>query len=405
MSKIEKKIIKQLYGLITETEYSFDIKLPNDIYYLSKLFKKNGKKLFVVGGAVRDAKLGKVPKDFDLVTDALPDEVENILNSENIYNFPSGKNFGIISAVIGKETYEIATFRNDNYSEDFDGRRPSSVTFGDMEADAMRRDLTINALYYDIDRGVIVDLVGGLDDIENKKIKPVGNAISRFTEDRLRTLRALRFAHRFGSSLDKETIDAIIHFKDLPGVSNERIRDEFYKSLHSSKKPEDFVEQYLSLGLGPRTFGNVNLDTNHVPELRNPILVLAKLLWNNTPDSISKSLYSFKASKDEIEAVLFLKNIYERFVDFDKLVFDPLVDGYWLMGLIKKRDIFFEKNILNKRDVLTWGHIMKIDSNVLNQFVDFKITITAKDFSEIKPGRELGEKITIENSKLFLLGL
>ncbi|HND46768.1 MAG TPA: hypothetical protein PLC61_10280 [Chitinophagales bacterium] len=102
-------------GLITEAEYSFHIDLPENIYTLFRVFKKHGKKLFVVGGAVRDALLNKQPKDFDVVTDALPDEVEEILNSEKIYNFPSGKNFGIISAVINDETFEIATFRTESF--------------------------------------------------------------------------------------------------------------------------------------------------------------------------------------------------------------------------------------------------------------------------------------------------
>lgn len=406
MSK-NNQISKLLIGLVTEAEYSFHIDLPENIYNLFKIFQKHGKKLFVVGGAVRDALLDKEPKDFDVVTDALPDEVENILNAEKIYNFPSGKNFGIISAVINDETFEIATFRSDNYTNGADGRRPTSVTFGDIEGDAMRRDLTINALYYDIARDIVIDLVGGVEDLKNKKIRPVGNALDRFEEDRLRTLRALRFAHRFGSALDKETIDAIIHFKDLPGVSNERIRDEVYKALHSSKKPEEFIEQFLSLGLGPRTFGklSVGLDTRPMPELRDPILVLAKLLLYNTPTEITKSLQNFKATKDEINGILFLKNLYDRFHDFDKMVFNPETDGNWLSVFIKQKNILLENGVLTPEQIMEWSKIKKININLVSYVLKYKFKFSAEDFPELKPGLELGNKINVENAKDFIRGL
>jgi len=404
---MSKRKLKQLAGLITEAEYSFHIDLPENIYTLFKVFKKHGKKLFVVGGAVRDALLKKQPKDFDVVTDALPDEVEEILNSEKIYNFPSGKNFGIVSAVINDETFEIATFRSDNYSDDSDGRRPTSVTFGDIEGDAMRRDLTINALYYDIDRDVVIDLVGGVEDLKNKVIKPVGDAMDRFTEDRLRTLRALRFAHRFGSKLDKQTIDAIVHFKDLPGVSNERIRDEFYKALHSSQNPESFIEQFLSLGLGPRTFGKLSagLDTRPVPGLRDPLLVLAKLLLYNTPNEITNSLQNFKASKDEVSAILFLKNIYDRFIDFDPLVFDPKIDGQWFSVLSKQKKYLFETGKLTPEQTMKWATIKQLDKHVISRFISFELPYSAQDFPDMKQGSELGQKINLENAKAFIKGL
>lgn len=406
MSK-KNHISKQLLGLITEDEYSFHIDLPENIYNLFKVFQKHGKKLFVVGGAVRDALLNKEPKDFDVVTDALPDEIEQILNSEKIYNFPSGKNFGIISAVINNETYEIATFRKDNFEGEMNGRKPTSISPANIEDDAMRRDLTINALYYDISRDIVIDLVGGVEDLKNKRIKPVGNALDRFEEDRLRILRALRFAHRFGSTLDKDTIDAIIHFKDLPGVSNERIRDEVYKALHSSKKPEEFIEQFLSLGLGPRTFGklSVGLDTRPMPELRDPILVLAKLLLYNTPGEITKSLQNFKATKDEIGGILFLKNLYDRFHDFDKMVFNPETDGNWLSVFIKQKNILLDNGVLTPEQIMEWARIKKINPDLVSYVLKYKFRFSAEDFPNLKPGLELGNKINVENAKEFIRGL
>lgn len=405
MQKNDKNRVLKNAGLLTEAEYDFSIDLPSDILVLFNVFKKHGKKLYVVGGAVRDALLGKTPKDFDVVTDALPDDVEKILSKENIYNFPSGKNFGIISAVLNDETYEIATFRSDNYSDSSDGRRPTSVTFGDMQGDSFRRDLTINALYYDIESKKIIDLVGGVEDLKNKKIKPVGNAHDRFSEDRLRSLRALRFSHRFGSTLDNETIQAIIHFKDLPGVSNERIRDEFNKALHSSKHPENFLEEFLSLGLGPRTFGNVELDTSHAPDLRNPVLVLAKLLWKNADQEIRKCLLNFKSPSDEIDAVVFLKNIVDRFKNFDKLVFDPKIDGKWLRILNRTKNLMLKIGVLNEGDIQLWSQIIGLNGHLIKTFIDFEPIYSGLDFPEMKQGKELGEKISVENAKHFLKSL
>lgn len=405
MQKNDKNRVLKNAGLLTEAEYDFSIDLPSDVLVLFNIFKKHGKKLYVVGGAVRDALLGKTPKDFDVVTDALPDDIENILSKENIYNFPSGKNFGIISAVLNDETYEIASFRSDNYLDSADGRRPTSVTFGDIKGDAFRRDLTINALYYDIESKKIIDLVGGVEDLKNKKIKPVGNAHDRFSEDRLRSLRVLRFSHRFGSTLDNETIQAIIHFKDLSGVSNERIRDEFNKALHSSQHPEYFLEEFLSLGLGPRTFGNVELDTSHAPDLRNPVLVLAKLLWKNVDQEIRKCLLNFKSPSDEIDAVVFLKNIVDRFKNFDKLVFDPQIDGKWLLILNRAKNLMLKRGVLTEGDIQLWSQIMGLNGHLIKTFIDFEPIYSGSDFPEMKQGKELGEKISVENAKHFLKNL
>ena len=162
-----------LSNLILLNEYSkFRLNIPSDIKNIHKLFKKNKKKLFVVGGAVRDAILGKNPKDFDLATDAKPDEVLAIAKKGGLKTVEVGKQFGVV--IVGG--HEIATFRKDIGK----GRRPSSVDYTDIEGDVKRRDLTINALFYDMDRGEIVDLVGGVADLKKKKIRTVGKATERF---------------------------------------------------------------------------------------------------------------------------------------------------------------------------------------------------------------------------------
>ena len=171
-------------------EAKLKLNIPSDIKKLHKLFKKNGKQLYVVGGAVRDAILGKSPKDFDLTTDAKPDEVEEIAKKGGLSSHPVGKPFGVVLV----DNHEIATFRKDIGK----GRRPDAVDFTDIKGDVKRRDLTINALFYDMGRGEIVDLVGGIADLKKKKIRTVGVPEQRFDEDPLRKLRAVRFAGSVG---------------------------------------------------------------------------------------------------------------------------------------------------------------------------------------------------------------
>jgi tRNA nucleotidyltransferase/poly(A) polymerase len=165
-----------------------DFDLPDDILKIKDIFKANNFKLFVVGGAVRDLLLKKEPKDFDLATDALPDIVESMLKNK-YRTIATGKAFGVINVFTPTGDFEIATFRSDIGS----GRRPDSVVFTTIDKDVKRRDLTINALFYDIDRGEVVDLVGGVEDLKNMTVNTVGNPMERFSEDPLRILRFFRF--------------------------------------------------------------------------------------------------------------------------------------------------------------------------------------------------------------------
>lgn len=184
-----KKILRE--DFIREDRIKTDIPVPEDIKKIKDIFVKNGHKLFVVGGAVRDALLGKTPKDWDLATDAVPDKVEAMMKGAGLRTLPTGKAFGVINVFTDDDEFEIATFRGDG--EYTDNRRPDSVTFTDIETDAKRRDLTCNALYYDIDTNEVVDLVGGVEDIKNGVVRTVGNPADRFKEDPIRIMRFIRF--------------------------------------------------------------------------------------------------------------------------------------------------------------------------------------------------------------------
>ncbi len=172
--------------------------IPQSIKDLNTIFTKAGKKLYLVGGSVRDFLTGDKPKDFDLATDALPDEVIKILQSYN-YDFNlQGKAFGVV-VVFTKEVpegMEIATFRSDVYDGKLGKTRNPDVKFTTIEQDVLRRDLRINGLFYDLDKKEIVDLVGGVDDIKNKVIGMIGDPDLRIKEDPLRILRAIRMACR-----------------------------------------------------------------------------------------------------------------------------------------------------------------------------------------------------------------
>ena len=160
-----KNQIKQILreGLILEQRIKFNIDIPQDILQIKDVFKKNNFKLYVVGGAVRDALLNQIPKDFDLATDAVPDKVEEIMAKAGLRTLPTGKAFGVINVFTDQGEYEVATFRSDETK----GRNPEVKLGVSIETDAARRDLRINALYYDIDTHEIIDLVGGLDDLKN----------------------------------------------------------------------------------------------------------------------------------------------------------------------------------------------------------------------------------------------
>jgi len=176
---------------------------------------------YVVGGAVRDALRGLPPKDYDIATDAVPDRVAALFER----SFPIGKAFGVMAVVSGGVTREVATFRSEEgYA---DGRRPGSVAFSDPATDALRRDFTVNALFYDPESGHAIDYAGGLADLRDGLLRAVGTPSARFAEDHLRLLRAVRFGARFGFSMETETAQALSGLAPLAAkVSAERQAQE-----------------------------------------------------------------------------------------------------------------------------------------------------------------------------------
>ncbi len=184
------------------------------------------------GGCVRDLILEQEPSDFDVATDARPEEVMSLFRR----NVPVGASFGVVR-VLGPEhmDVEVATFRTDGAY--LDGRRPESVEFADARRDAERRDFTINGMFLDPLGGEILDFVGGRADIDARVIRAIGDPVARFTEDKLRLLRAARFAARFGFTIETATRAAVEAMAgSVPVVAAERIAQELRKMLvHRSR--------------------------------------------------------------------------------------------------------------------------------------------------------------------------
>jgi poly(A) polymerase len=196
------------------------------------------------GGRVRDELVGREPKDYDVATDAIPEEVEALFPK----TLPIGKAFGVIAVVDGRQTVEVATFREEVGT--LDGRHPETIMFSAAKEDALRRDFTINGMFYDPVAEQLHDYVHGQRDLEKHVITAIGDPAQRFEEDHLRMLRAVRFAHNLAFKLDEDTGNAIRAMAPLiTRMSAERIELELTRILTDSARPGDALQHLLDIGL------------------------------------------------------------------------------------------------------------------------------------------------------------
>lgn len=204
------------------------IKLPKHVKYIIETLEQNGYEAYAVGGCVRDSILGREPNDWDITTSADPYEVKKLFS----HTIDTGLQHGTVTIMLEHVGYEVTTYRIDGDYED--SRHPKEVTFTkSLEEDLKRRDFTVNAMAYN-DRDGLIDLFHGMDDIQKKVIRCVGNAEERFTEDALRIMRAVRFSAQFGYEIELETKKAIVKLApNLKNISAERIREELIKLLVS----------------------------------------------------------------------------------------------------------------------------------------------------------------------------
>jgi putative nucleotidyltransferase with HDIG domain len=225
---------------------------------LARRLTEAGHVALFAGGCVRDKLLGRQPKDYDIATSAVPQEVLRLFPGAN----EVGAHFGVVIAKHGGHHVEIATFRTDGSYHD--GRRPVSVEFSSPEEDARRRDFTINGLFEVPESGEIVDHVGGLADLRAGILRAIGDPAARFSEDSLRLLRAVRFAAALGFEIELRTLAALAAHAGLLGrIAVERIREEFSKILVSQRRRQGFerlVETGLMWHIVPEVYGMIGCE-------------------------------------------------------------------------------------------------------------------------------------------------
>lgn len=301
-----------------------NIELPEYVKNILQELNKWGFAAYVVGGCVRDSLLGVEPKDWDVTTDATPDEVEAIFKN----TIPTGKQYGTITVICDNgEQVEITTFRKDGTYGD--GRRPDNVTFGkDIIEDLSRRDLTVNAIAFNELVG-LVDPFNGQQDLENKIISFVGSAEDRIKEDALRILRAIRFMLRLGFTLDGLATNVLDSNADLLNrISKERIHDELIQILSylKDKKYEGFVHFRI-----PNIF-------KYVFEIEDITLILEHL-FDDIPYTL-KLAYILKCKK------LYEAEIWLRKYKFSNDDIKEIISFINIMAAVKNYD-FTEKSTLN----------------------------------------------------------
>lgn len=212
--------------------------LPDKVDQIITTLQKSGYEAYAVGGCVRDSLLGRTPEDWDITTSASPEETKSLFDR----TFDTGIEHGTVTVLLGKEGFEVTTYRIDGKYED--NRHPSEVTFTrSLKEDLKRRDFTINAMAYNNHDG-LVDLFGGVGDLSKKVIRCVGNPRERFSEDALRILRAVRFSAQLGFAIEQETEEAVRCLaENLQYISAERIQAELVKLL-TSPHPEKIGDAY-----------------------------------------------------------------------------------------------------------------------------------------------------------------
>ena len=323
-----------------------------------RTLRRKGHSAYLVGGCVRDLLLGKEPADYDVATSATPDQVQQYFDQ----TYPVGAQFGVILVEIGnKDFVEVATFRSDvSYS---DGRHPDAVRYtNSAREDVQRRDFTINGLLLDPENNQVLDFVGGEMDLKNRTVRAIGQADVRFQEDKLRMLRAVRFAARFDYQIERETFAAIRDLGDqITQVSRERVRDELLKMLTEGHARRAFelldstgllacvlpeITRMKGVAQPPQYHpeGDVWIHTlmllEQLPEGASPALALGALLhdvgkpatFRIAPDRIrfdghvevgekiaEDILHRLRLSNDEITQVLALVGNHMRFADVEKM--------------------------------------------------------------------------------------
>ena len=359
------------------TRTKFNLTIPSDIKKLQKAFKKDKKQLYVVGGAVRDALLGKKPKDFDLTTDATPEEMIKIAKQGNFKHSTNNINTNLdLGSIVNG--HEVTTFRQDVGK----GRRPDKVVYCDISTDSKRRDLTCNSLYYDIEKKEIIDFHGGVEDLKKGVIRTVGKAKERFDEDPLRKLRAVRFETRMDAKLDKETLDALKKDNNISQLTGDRIMREFRDAIKQSKNTKVYLERCDEIGFTKQILPGLKVSKPY-PHDNNYLTFIAFILRDNDPINVGKVLNKIQYSNDDRDDIKFLVSLKgfkpELIVPFKKL-----------HDKVKK---------LKDTDIVEFG---KRIGKKLDKFVKFKLSVKGNEVPKDLKGPQIGLWIKNKEKELFM---
>jgi tRNA nucleotidyltransferase (CCA-adding enzyme) len=338
---------------------------PDPLVEMARIFNRNSQSLYLVGGAVRDYLLKKENSDYDLTTSATPKEVKAMFRR----TIDTGIKHGTVTVIYKGEHYEITTFRTEgDYS---DSRHPDSVTFvRSLEEDLRRRDFTINALAVDILTGDVIDMHGGIEDLEKGIIRAIGEPEERFGEDALRMMRACRFSSKLGFDIEEKTLDAIRKLnRTIEKVSVERIKDEMDKLL-LSPYPVKGLRYMEETGLISVIHPSLSL-SDHVCEslerakrIELSLTSLYAVLLHTQPDSVVReTLNHLKASNiEKKEITLLSKEWFTNTSDTDEVsirkyiqrigkdMIPPLFQVRKAVGETEREDSVFEALVQHELD-------------------------------------------------------
>lgn len=300
---------------LSERIFKMNISLPKDVSFILDKLQENGFSAYIVGGCVRDALLLKTPTDWDICTDALPEQTIDVFSDYRIIK--TGIKHGTITLLINSIPYEITTFRTDG--DYLDSRHPQNVNYvRDIDADLARRDFTVNAMAYN---KRIVDLYDGQNDLEKGIIRCVGEAKKRFSEDALRIMRAIRFSAVLDFEIEEKTKNAIFSLKEnLLNIAVERINTEFSKILLSDNK--NVYSQYydifkLFINLSPNLDADYLVNLPKDLEIRLSYLLLSSGLYAEVLENLR---YPSKTIKAVDEIITNFDSEYENIKDLRLLI-------------------------------------------------------------------------------------
>ncbi len=321
------------------------MKIPDHILKVLNVLENNGFEGYLVGGCVRDAKMGIEPHDFDLTTNATPDEMLDIFSDYRIIE--TGLKHGTITVVSDGENVEITTYRIDG--EYLDNRRPEEVYFTrNLKEDLSRRDFTVNAFAYSPSKG-FVDMFNGEEDLENKTIRCVGEADKRFNEDGLRIMRALRFASCLGFSIEEKTSKSVFDNKHLlKNISVERIYSEFKRlvcGVDAGKIIKEYIDVFAKTNERIKSCSDkFSVNSEKIHEIKTGYLTrIASLFYGSENGTARKFMKDMKADNYATDFISDLHNLSDSKMRSDVMFVRRLMRDYsdeFILSLAELKRVF-----------------------------------------------------------------